>query len=89
MVADGVHPEFKEKIIRLIQALVPQAKIYLYGSRARGTFQASADIDLAVDAPYRLKPRQVAEIREVLSAAFLPYAFDVVDVQRASATFLP
>ena len=88
MAHDGILPEYKEKIVRLVEALIPQAQIYLYGSRARGDFQPISDIDLAVDAPYTLKPQQILEVREVLRATLLPYAFDVINVQRASHEFL-
>jgi predicted nucleotidyltransferase len=39
----------KETIIRLLEALFPKVKIYLLGSRARGTYSVTSDIDLALD----------------------------------------
>lgn len=35
MIADGLDPEIKAKIIRLCKAVIPDAEIWLYGSRAR------------------------------------------------------
>ncbi len=40
----------KDKIIKVIEIFYPNAKIYLFGSRARGTNEEQSDIDIAIDA---------------------------------------
>ncbi len=40
----------KDKIVRVLKALFPGAKIILYGSRARGDAHDNSDIDIAIDA---------------------------------------
>ncbi|MBX9830466.1 nucleotidyltransferase domain-containing protein [Candidatus Babeliales bacterium] len=72
--------KIKEKIIAIVHALVPEADIYLFGSRATGQHHARSDIDLALDAGKRLDRLAVAEVRELLEASNMPYHFDVVDV---------
>jgi predicted nucleotidyltransferase len=47
----------KEIIIRLLDALFPGVKIYLFGSRARGTHRPTSDIDLALDAGRELSAK--------------------------------
>lgn len=39
----------KETIITIIKHLLPQAHIYLFGSRARKDHQPESDIDIAID----------------------------------------
>ena len=86
MVHDGLQPEERAKIIRLIKAIVPEAEIYLYGSRARGTFQHGSDIDIALKGE-GLTRFNAGEVREVLEASRLPYAFDVVALAAAGDEF--
>lgn len=45
---------YKDAIIKIIAAFYPDAKIYLFGSYARGTEAAGSDIDIAVDVGKRL-----------------------------------
>ncbi len=74
-----LEKEYKDKIIKLLTVLFPDAKIYLYGSRARGDNSERSDIDIAIDAGKELAPRKIGEAREILIASLVPYAFDVVD----------
>jgi len=39
----------QEIMVKLLQVLFPQVKIYLFGSRAKGTNAPESDIDLALD----------------------------------------
>ena len=61
-------------------ALIPGAKLYLYGSYARGEAQAYSDIDLALEALDPLPREYVGEVRDMLNASNMPYQFDVVDL---------
>jgi predicted nucleotidyltransferase len=76
----SVEEKYKQKIIALISALIPQAKIYLFGSRARKTHGSRSDIDIALDAGSPLNRVDVGEVREVLNATNIPYKIDVVDL---------
>jgi predicted nucleotidyltransferase len=74
----------KKKIIALIHAIIPGCKIILFGSQARGTQRNSSDIDIALDAGYKLGIRELGEARGVLEASYVPYSFDIVDVRGVS-----
>ncbi len=74
-----VKEESKNKIIAIISALVPEAKIYLYGSRARGTNAEWSDIDLALDTGKKLPRLTVGELRDIMVATNIPYKVDIVD----------
>lgn len=72
--------KIKNKIIGLITVLLPNAKIYLFGSRAIKTNKDTSDIDIALDAGEELPNRIVYEIESVLNATDIKYLIDVVDI---------
>lgn len=80
----SLKQEYKNKIIAVITALFSDAKIYLFGSRARGTHDEWSDIDIAIDAGKKLRRADVGEARNMLIASNLPYKVDVVDVHGVS-----
>lgn len=80
----GIDEKTKKIIVGTIKLLIPEAKIYLFGSRARGDFQESSDIDIAVDAGERLERVAVAEVREMLNASNILKKIEVVDVHSVS-----
>lgn len=43
-----LSPELTEQIRKAVYRIEPDAKIYLYGSYARGDFHAESDVDLLV-----------------------------------------
>jgi len=59
------------------------ARIYFFGSRARGEGRKSSDVDLAVDSGGRDISFTLALLRERLEESSCPYRVDVVDMNRA------
>ncbi len=80
----SIDEQSKQKIINLIIALQPQAKIYLFGSQATGHNIHGSDIDIALITPTPLKRAAIGEIREVLNATDIPSKFDIVDFNAVS-----
>ncbi len=72
--------EYKSLIIRVLTGLFPDATIYLFGSRARGTEQPASDIDLAIDANKPLPFQEILQAKDVMEALRMPYTVDVVDI---------
>lgn len=81
---DGIMLEIKSKIIGLLHVLFPNAKIYLYGSRARGTHHDRSDIDLALFVNDDLEKLDLGEARSILEATRIPYKIDLVDLNHVS-----
>lgn len=75
----------QEKIVDLITVLIPDAKIFLFGSRARQTNGEWSDIDLALDAGKPLSNSKIDEVKGVLEATNIPYKVDVLDLQSVSS----
>jgi hypothetical protein len=60
------------------------ARIFLFGSRARGDARATSDIDVAV-LPLAPLPRgTLASIRDALDECPVPFRVDLVDLSEAS-----
>ncbi|MBM3893912.1 nucleotidyltransferase domain-containing protein [Candidatus Dependentiae bacterium] len=83
---DGIEPEERAKIIRLIKAVIPSAEIYLYGSRARGTYRHGSDVDIALGGK-GITRYNAGEVRTVLEGSRLPYIFDVVALDAIGEEF--
>ena len=74
----------KQKIIAVISALMPDVKIYLFGSRARGTNTLIADIDIALDGGKELSRADVDEVKSMFKESNIMYMIDVVDFHSVS-----
>ena len=81
MIADGLKPEIKAKIIRLCKAIIPSAEIWLYGTRARGDFSDIFNIDLALDAGVPIEYILLGELNDILAAANIYHRFDSIVLQ--------
>lgn len=71
--------KYKNIILPLIAKHAPEAKVILYGSRARGDARAGSDIDVALDMGSRIDLSVMSKIMGDLEESNLPIAFDVVD----------
>lgn len=80
----GIDEKTKQKIVALISALIPKAKIYLFGSRVRGKHSQWSDIDLAIDTGEKVSHLIVGEVIGVLAGSDIPYKIEVVDFHSVS-----
>lgn len=73
-------------IRQLLKAHIPeQARVYLYGSRARRDHRWNSDYDLWIDADI---PRNViAELAEQLDESFVPFKVDIVTTRQLHGRF--
>lgn len=74
----GIPHEVQKKIIRIVEVLIPETDICLYGSRARGNYHPRSDIDITLDAGRKLERIDVSEVRNLLEAANTVYHYDVI-----------
>ena len=77
-----VRPKDKEILIRMLSALFPGVKIYLFGSYARGTALRSSDIDIALDTGRELTLLEIAKAKNVIEALNIIIPVDVVCLNR-------
>ena len=76
--------EYKKQLIDIIQKQIPDSKIYLFGSRARGDHSETSDIDLAVYTKELISIPTMATIQEDINRANIPFFVDVVDANHTS-----
>lgn len=62
-----------EQCRQVIRRLAPEARVLLYGSRARGTAAPDSDYDLLVITPAPLAPEVIDQIRDALYELELKY----------------
>lgn len=74
--------EHKSNIIKIITAFYPDAKIYLFGSYAKGTARQGSDIDIAVDTGKRLNLHEWQFLWNLLDALPTVQNIDLIDMHR-------
>lgn len=62
-------------------------RLFLFGSRAKGTAHSTSDIDLGIEGPDAVPYSILAAIREELEEAPILYSVDVVDFSRVPTKF--
>lgn len=72
MVNTGIKEQYKEKIIGILSTLFPQAKVYLFGSRAEGKYSEFSDIDIAIDAGKKIEYVHIDEANSMLANSNIP-----------------
>jgi len=70
--------KYKDLMIKIIEMFFPEAKIYLFGSYARGDNRWGSDIDIAIDAGRKLTLREKGMISSQLAALPMAQTVDVV-----------
>ena len=64
-----------------------RARLYLFGSRARGSAVRGSDIDIAILPDSPLEPGTLARIRDALEESTIPYEVDVIDLSCVDEPF--
>lgn len=77
---DNVKQEYKSLILKAITYHFPEAKVMLFGSRARGTNKPGSDIDLAIDIGEPIKLREMTRMRVTLENLPISLGMDIVDM---------
>ena len=78
-----------EQVRRIVMEVVGKgkARVYLFGSWARGEATSLSDLDVAIEPHTTLPPGTLARLRERLEESHVPYRVDVVDLRRATSAF--
>ena len=76
--------EYRKIIESIILKHLPDAKIILYGSRARKDAREGSDIDIALDIGKKIEDATISAIIGDLEESDLPINFDIVDFHAVS-----
>jgi len=84
-----IQPAHLELIKKLLKQYVPEAEVWVYGSRANGQSHLGSDLDLVLRNPLELgKPNENwTELKESLRESNLPFLVDVFDWAQIPKTF--
>ena len=80
--------KYKKELLNIIYQILPDCKVYLFGSRARGTNDQGADIDLALDNKKAIKLEDLFKIKEKIEESTIPLFVDLVDINSANEAIL-
>ncbi|MDQ5890417.1 MAG: uncharacterized protein QG604_291 [Candidatus Dependentiae bacterium] len=80
--------DIKQTLIEIIHKHAPGCKIFLFGSRARGTHREGADYDIAIDAGEKLSNEVMLNIAGDIDESDIYVNVDVVDLHGVSEKFL-
>ena len=79
----GLEKNDVELIVNVLETNNKVSKALLFGSRAKGNFEAGSDIDIAIQGA-ELKLNDVIDLRIAFDELLLPYKFDIVIYNRIS-----
>jgi predicted nucleotidyltransferase len=82
-----LEPRHRQIVKGILQLRVPSARVWAFGSRAKGLAKRFSDLDLAVEAGAPLDLQTLALIDEDFVDSDLPMKVDVVDLAAISPEF--
>ena len=77
---------YKKILLEIIRETLPNCKVYLFGSRARGSHSGGSNIDLALDDGKPIELGKISKIQEKLEESIVPLFVDLVDLHTAGDT---
>ena len=84
----GLEKRHLDFILQVLQKNIPQAKFYIFGSRAKGNHKEYSDIDIAVKlGKETLSADVLGKILIEFSDSTLPYEVDIVDLNAIDDKF--
>lgn len=85
----GLEKRHIDFIIGILKKNIPNAKVYIFGSRAKGTYIEYSDVDIAFKLPEgRLSADILGKILIEFTDSTLPYEVDVIDLNAVDEKFL-
>ena len=83
-----MRPVDRDVIVSILRKLLPaNAKVWIFGSRARGSTQRSADLDLAIDIGRTVSFEEQGALEYAFEMSDLPYRVDIIDMSTVHGIF--
>ena len=74
-------------VATILQTLIPNYQVWVFGSRTTATHKPFSDLDLCVRGVDPLELTQLVRLEEAFSESALPFKVDVVDWHRLEEGF--
>lgn len=81
---------YRQILLELLQACVPDAEVWAYGSRVNGQSHVTSDLDLVLRNPKNLNESfflDLIKLKSAIQESTLPILVDVLDWARIPDTF--
>lgn len=83
-----IRPADLEEVQSILKNILPMhARVFVFGSRIKGTTTRSSDLDLMIDAGRALSKQENNQLFNAFEASDLPYKVDIVDFYTVSDSF--
>ena len=82
-----IRPQDLVIVQSILRDHAPDARVWVFGSRAKWTTRESSDLDLALDLGRAMTLSEEAALRSAFEESDLPYKVDIVDRQTATPSF--
>jgi predicted nucleotidyltransferase len=79
--------EILAEVADIIARFLPDARILLFGSRARGDAEQTSDFDFAIDAGSKIPLDVIARIEDEIEELHTLKSVDIVNLNRAKPAF--
>ena len=83
-----LSPEHRAQVLGIIRQRLPDARIWVYGSRATGRARRYSDLDLMLDGSEPIPLRIRGDLDEDFDESNLPIIVDLHDMALTDARFL-
>ena len=74
----GLMERDRQTLFEIFEKFQEVKSVYLYGSRAKGTYKSGSDIDLAI-MNGNVSPKTIRSIKAEIQDSNLPYFVDITD----------
>ena len=82
-----LRPDLIDQVLAVLSSEVPDAEVWAFGSRAKGTARKNSDLDLAIVGSVAIPVRVMNRLRRAFEDSRIPFQVDLVDWQRLDDDF--
>ncbi len=76
--------EILAEVSKIIAGYLPESRIFLFGSRAKGDAKENSDVDIAIDADTKIPLDIIARIKGELAQLNTLKGIDIIDLNRVN-----
>ncbi len=80
----GLTDKELESLSSIFSKKLSSGNIYIYGSRAKGNYTSTSDIDLVIKGSQALSTNELAEIEDAIIESDIPYLCDIQYLENIS-----
>ncbi len=87
-----ISPDLAEKyidfILKTVKSILPEVKIFIFGSRVQGKALEYSDVDIALQDKQAIPISDILKIKSAFHDSTFPYKVDIVDINSIDEKFL-